>query len=37
VDEAGAAGRDALKEMIGKVEEQIALAKRRLEDRESPD
>jgi len=37
VDEAGAAGRDALKEMIAKVEEQIALAKRRLEDRESPD
>jgi curved DNA-binding protein CbpA len=36
VDEAGAAGRDALKEMIAKVEEQIALAKRRLEDRESP-
>jgi len=37
VDEAGAAGRDALNEMIAKVEEQIALAKRRLEDRESPD
>jgi hypothetical protein len=37
VDEAGAAGRDALKEMIAKVKEQIALAKRRLEDRESPD
>jgi hypothetical protein len=37
VDEAGAGGRDALKEMIAKVEEQIALAKRRLEDRESLD
>jgi hypothetical protein len=35
VDEAEKGGRDVLKEMISKVEEQIELAKRRLEESES--
>lgn len=36
VDEAEKGGRDVLKDMIEKVEEQIALAKQRLENPESP-
>ena len=36
VDEAQSHGRDVLKEMISKVEDQIAQAKRRLEQPASP-
>jgi hypothetical protein len=36
VDEAEKSGRDVLKEMIAKVEEQIALAKQRLENPQPP-
>jgi hypothetical protein len=32
VEEAGKSGRDVLKEMISKVEEQIELAKQRLDE-----